>query len=341
MNKPLLAVTMGDPAGIGPEIIIKALKKPDVFKNISPIIIASELVIQQEVERQNFSHPIRKIEDVNPCRFEEDALFLMDPTDSDSSILDTVSLRVSTAIGGKAAAACILRAVELAGAKKIDGIVTAPISKEALHKAGYLYPGHTEFLAELTQTKHFAMMLVGGGLRVIPVTTHMALGEVSSALTTEKILSNLRILHHWLGRFVNPNPRIAVCALNPHAGDGGIFGNEEKEKIEPAVHVAQKEGIRAEGPFPADALFARVRKEGYDAVVAMYHDQALIPLKMAAFGEAVNVTIGLPIIRTSVDHGTAYNIAGKNQADPTSLLNAIRLAADLSRPPPKTLRHPF
>ena len=331
MSKPFLAITMGDPAGIGPEIIIKALRRSDILEKISLIVIADESVIRREAERQGFSHPILKIENIAPDKLEDGDFFLMDPIDRGCSILDAVTKRAPTAVGGKAAAACILKAVELAKAEKVDGIVTAPISKEALHKAGYPYPGHTEFLAELTRTKHFAMMLSGGGLRVIPVTTHLALAAVSTALTSERILSNLRVLHDWLGRFITPNPRIAVCALNPHAGDGGIFGNEEKEKIEPAVCAAQKEGIQAEGPFPADALFARVKKEGYDAVVAMYHDQALIPIKMAAFGEAVNVTIGLPVIRTSVDHGTAYNIAGKNRADPTSLLNAIRLAADLSR----------
>ena len=175
------------------------------------------------------------------------------------------------------------------------------------------------------------MMLVGGNLRVVPVTTHLALSDVSSALTQQIILSKLRVLNTWLIRHVRSHPRIGVCALNPHAGDGGIFGDEEATTIKPAVFAAREEGIQAEGPFPADTLFARVKTQDYDAIVAMYHDQALIPLKIVAFGEAVNVTIGLPIIRTSVDHGTAYDIVGKNRADPTSLINAIRLAAGLAR----------
>lgn len=329
MSKPVLAISMGDPAGIGSEIIVKALQCPEVLETVYPVLIGNESIIRYEVQRPAFSHPIRRVEDIDRDKLEDGTVYLVDPTDQNLFVVHAQG--APTEIGGKAAAACVIKAVEMAQAKKVDGIVTAPISKEALHMAGFFYPGHTEFLAELTKSKHFAMMLAGGGLRVVPVTTHMALGAVATSLTSEKILYNIRLLNDWLSRFAKPNPRIAVCALNPHAGDGGIFGNEEKDMIEPAICAALEEGIRAEGPYPADALFARVRREGYDAVVAMYHDQALIPLKMAAFGEAVNVTVGLPIIRTSVDHGTAYDIAGKNQASPTSLINAIRLAADLIR----------
>jgi len=328
MNKPILAITMGDPAGIGPEIIVKALQKPEVVDSATLLVVANESVIRQEVQRPAFSYPIRRVTDIDPDNLEEKTIYLIDPTDCD---LSSPIQGTPTAIGGKAAASCIIRAVELAAAKKIDGIITAPISKEALHMAGFLYPGHTEFLAELTQTKHFAMVLAAQSLRVVPVTTHMALSAVAEALSTEKILSKIQVLHAWLTRFVKVNPRIAICALNPHAGDGGIFGNEEAEKIEPAISAANEEGIKAEGPYPADALFARIKKESYDAIVTMYHDQALIPLKMTAWGEAVNITIGLPIIRTSVDHGTAYNIAGRNQADPSSLIKAIELADRLVR----------
>jgi 4-hydroxythreonine-4-phosphate dehydrogenase len=328
MSKPILAITMGDPAGIGPEIIVKALQHPEVVDSATLLVIANESVIRQEVQRPAFSYPIRKITDIGPENLKESTIYLIDPTDYDlsSSIQGT-----PTAIGGKAAANCIIRAVELALAKKVDGIITAPISKEALHMAGFFYPGHTEFLAELTQTNNFAMMLAAKSLRVVPVTTHMALSSVPEALSKEKILSKIQVLHDWLTRFVKVNPRIAICALNPHAGDGGIFGTEEAEKIKPAISAANKEGIKAEGPYPADALFSRMKKESYGAIVTMYHDQALIPLKMTAFGEAVNITIGLPIIRTSVDHGTAYDIAGKNQACPTSLIKAIGLATRLVR----------
>ncbi len=320
---------MGDPAGIGSEIIVKALQCPEVLEHVSLVLVGNESIIRYEVQRPAFSHPIKRVDDIDRDKLEDGTVYLVDPTDPDLFVIHTQG--APTEIGGKAAAACIIRATEMAQAKKVDGIVTAPISKEALHMAGFLYPGHTEFIAELTKTKHFAMMLTGGGLRVVPVTTHMPLGAVAKSLTSEKILYNIRLLDDWLRRFAKPDPRIAVCALNPHAGDGGIFGNEEMDMIKPAICAAEEEGIGAEGPYPADALFARVIREGYDAVVAMYHDQALIPLKMAAFGEAVNVTIGLPIIRTSVDHGIAYDIAGKNQASPTSLINAIHLAADLTR----------
>lgn len=319
---------MGDPAGIGPEIIVKALQKPEVVDSATLLVIANESVIRQEVQRPAFSYPIRRVTDIDPDNLEEETIYLIDPTDCD---LSSPIQGTPTAIGGRAAANCIMHAVELAVAKKVDGIITAPISKEALHMAGFFYPGHTEFLAELTRTKHFAMVLAAKSLRVVPVTTHMALSAVPEALSKEKILSKIQVLHNWLTRFVKVNPRIAICALNPHAGDGGIFGNEEADEIGPAISAANKEGIKAEGPYPADALFARIKKERYDAIVTMYHDQALIPLKMTAWGEAVNITIGLPIIRTSVDHGTAYNIAGRNQANPNSLIKAIELASRLVR----------
>jgi 4-hydroxythreonine-4-phosphate dehydrogenase len=233
---------------------------------------------------------------------------------------------------GKAAVEFVLKAVEFALSGKIHGLTTAPLSKEGMHLGGYCYPGHTELLAELTQTPDHAMMMVGGGLRVVLVTTHLPLKEVSSALSRERVLRIIRLTHRFLPSFGVARPHIAVTALNPHAGEGGLFGREEIEHIIPAVRQAQEMGLQISGPYPADTLFQPRKTKEFHAIVAMYHDQGLIPVKTAAFGRAVNATIGLPIIRTSVDHGTAYDIVGKGMASPASLLAAIRLAATLKKP---------
>jgi 4-hydroxythreonine-4-phosphate dehydrogenase len=204
-----------------------------------------------------------------------------------------------------------------------------------MNAAGHHYAGHTELLAELTAAREYGMLFVGGGLRVILATIHAALKDVPGQITAEKILKTIRLAHLAMRSFGLEKPRIGVAGLNPHAGEGGLFGNEEWEKILPAVLKARSEGIDASDPVPADTLFYKARNNYYDIVVAMYHDQGLAPLKMLAFGNAVNVTVGLPIIRTSVDHGTAYDIAGKGCADPVSLLEAVKLAvrmASVSRP---------
>jgi 4-hydroxythreonine-4-phosphate dehydrogenase len=224
--------------------------------------------------------------------------------------------------------ASIAEAVRLALQGEVDAITTAPISKKALADAGYSYPGHTELLAELTGTQHYAMMLAGEKLKVVPVTIHCALRDVFRLLTTEKIVTAMRITHGALQEYFNlPQPRIAVAALNPHAGEGGLFGEEEGTLIAPALEQARTMGIDVSGPVPPDTLFYHAAAGRYDAVICMYHDQALIPLKLLHFDEAVNVTLGLPIIRTSVDHGTAYDIAGTGRANPASLVNALKMAA--------------
>jgi 4-hydroxythreonine-4-phosphate dehydrogenase len=224
--------------------------------------------------------------------------------------------------------AYIAEAVRLSVRGEVDAITTAPISKKALSDAGYSYPGHTELLAELTGTAHYVMMLAGEKLKVVPVTIHCALRDVFRLLTTEKIVTAISITHRTLQDYFRlPQPRIAVAALNPHAGEGGLFGNEEEKIIVPALEQAHALGIDAAGPLPPDTLFYHAAAGRYDAVVCMYHDQALIPLKLLHFDEAVNVTLGLPIIRTSVDHGTAYDIAGTGRANPASLSNALKMAS--------------
>jgi len=212
----------------------------------------------------------------------------------------------------------------------IDAITTAPISKKALSEAGYSYPGHTELLAELTGSKEYVMMLAGERLKVALVTIHCSLRDVFHLLTAEKIVTTIRITHDALVKFFGEaHPKIAVAALNPHAGEEGLFGNEEKEIIKPAIMQAQQLGFTIEGPLPPDTLFYHAAQGKYSAVISMYHDQGLIPLKLLHFEDAVNITLGLPLIRTSVDHGTAYNIAGTGKANPLSLVNALKLAAGM------------
>jgi 4-hydroxythreonine-4-phosphate dehydrogenase len=233
---------------------------------------------------------------------------------------------------GAASVAFIKKAVHLAQSGCIDGMVTAPINKEAMHMAGCHFPGHTELLADLTHTPESGMMIIGGPLKIMFVTTHVAIKELPAVLTQAKIEKGIRLAHLALTRlFGIKRPRIGIAALNPHAGEHGLFGDEEIRVIGPAARAAQGQGILASDPLPADTLFGKTARGDYDAVVALYHDQGLIPLKMVAFGTCVNLTVGLPIIRTSVDHGTAFDIVGKGVADPGSLLEAVRLAAALAR----------
>ena len=326
-RKPLIAITMGDPAGIGPEIIAKVLDSSEIFPICRPVVIGDAGVMKKVVEEMRFSVSVRSIAS-------------MAEADSQPGKLDVLDLRnvdplkhkwgSPDASSGKAVVEYITKAVDLCMKRDTDAMVTAPISKEMMNAAGHHYAGHTELLAHLTKTQDYGMLFVGGGLRVILVTIHVALKDVPRQITTASVLRSLRLAHQALLAFGIKEPRIGVCALNPHAGEGRLFGNEEWDVILPAVLKAREEGIHASDPLPADTLFYKARNGHYDIVVAMYHDQGLAPLKMLAFGNAVNVTVGLPIIRTSVDHGTAYDIAGKGCADPASLLEAVKLAASMS-----------
>jgi 4-hydroxythreonine-4-phosphate dehydrogenase len=244
--------------------------------------------------------------------------------------LGTFTPGVAAAKTGAASVSFIKKAVELAQIGCIDGIVTAPINKEAINMAGCHYPGHTELLADLTRTKESGMMIVGGPLRIMFVTTHVSIKDLPSMLTQERIEKSIRLAHVALTQlFGIRNPKIGVAALNPHAGEHGLFGDEEDRLILPAARAAQAQGILASDPLSADTLFGKAAKGDYDGVVALYHDQGLIPLKLVAFGKCVNLTVGLPIIRTSVDHGTAFDIVGRGIADPGSLIEAVKLAARL------------
>jgi 4-hydroxythreonine-4-phosphate dehydrogenase len=318
---------MGDPAGIGPEIIAKVIDSGELSSLCRPVVIGDAGVMKKLVEEMRLSLSVRGIA----------ALAQADPDHGKLDVLDLKRVDLAAhkwgapgSSSGKAVVEYIKKAVELTMNGEADAIVTAPINKEMMNAAGYHYAGHTELLADLTHTKEYGMMFVGGGLRLILTTIHLALKDVPRHITTDTVLKTLRLAHKAMQAFGLENPRIGVAALNPHAGEGRLFGSEEWDEILPAVIKAREEGIDASDPVPADTLFYKARNNYYDIVVAMYHDQGLAPLKMLAFGNAVNVTVGLPIIRTSVDHGTAYDIAGKGCADPASLLEAVRLAVKLT-----------
>jgi len=316
---------MGDPAGIGPEIIIKAFQ--DNFTSCKVIVVGSARFLESIAGQMGTPINIHPISSPDQAQFQPGVLDVLDLNNVSPDLIRGQA----TAEGGKASIQYIETAVKLALDHKVSAITTAPINKESIHKAGFFYPGHTEFLAKLTNTKDVALMLAGRNLRVVLTTTHLPLSQVSEQITVERVLTTLRLTHQWLHRHVTEVPRIAVTGLNPHCGDGGIFGGEEQSVIVPALETARKEGIQADGPFSADALFIRNQFEAYDAVIAMYHDQGMIPIKMDSMGTAVNITLGLPILRTSVDHGTAYDIVGTGTASPESLKIALAKAAELSQ----------
>lgn len=308
-KKKKIAVTIGDPAGIGPEVVLKALLSKKVAERCAPIVVGDRAVVAEAAAALKL--PI----DVNTIELVECGV-----------ITGGFEKGRPTAAGGRAAVAYVKRAVELVMDRKADALVTAPISKEAMKLAGYPWPGHTELLAELTGTKDFAMMLCGGPLRVILVTIHTALRKVPDLITKDRVLKTVVLAQKACAMLEIDEPRIAIAALNPHAGEAGIFGNEEINEVLPAIKEAQRRGISVSGPFSADALFHKAYRGEFDIIVCMYHDQGLVPLKMVAFETGVNVTVGLPLVRTSPDHGTAYDIAWKGVAEPTSMIEAIKLA---------------
>ena len=329
--KPILAITMGDPAGIGPEIIVKALQLPKVWRVCRPLIIGSRPILEQIIQSLKTPLPIMVVnghdESTAKQVFRRGRLPLFDPF---STPVRSIKLGRISAKAGEMAVTCIQSAVRLAQAGCVTGIVTAPINKKAMHLAGHLYPGHTEMLADLTKAKESGMMIMGGSLKIVFTTTHLALRDVAEVLTVQKIVKAIRLAHFGLKQlFGVKKPRIAVAGFNPHAGENGAFGDEETRLILPAIKQAKAQGITCNGPHPADTMFARALTGAFDGIVALYHDQGLIPLKTVAFGHCVNITLGLPILRTSVDHGTAFDIAGKGRADPTSLVDAIMMAAQL------------
>jgi 4-hydroxythreonine-4-phosphate dehydrogenase len=323
---PIIGITMGDPAGVGPEVIAKALAHSSVYEICRPVVIGDAKRLALAAEITKLSKPIRSISLVQEASFSQAGI---DCLDLGVVPAGTAFGRLS-AICGEAAFRYLERAIRLALEGEIDAICTAPLNKEALHLAGHHYPGHTEILAELTGTSEVSLMLVGPELKVIHVTAHVGLVEAIRRINVELVGRTIaRGREMLLG---SGEPRIGVCGINPHAGENGIFGErEEEEKIVPAVERCRKEGWLVEGPLPADTLFYLAANGRFDLVVAMYHDQGHGPFKVLGIEDGVNVTAGLPIVRTSVDHGTAFDIAGTGKADERSMLAALRLGAELVR----------
>ena len=329
MTKPIIGVTMGDPAGIGPEICAKALTSPEVLKFSNCILIGDRKALRQGLKTAGIDGvEINPISDPTNAKFSRGTIDLIDLDNVDVGHL---KLGQVSKAAGKAAVAYLEKAITLAKDGKIDAISTAPINKEAIQKAGYKFQGHTEILAKRTGAKNYGMLFVSDKLWVMLVTAHLPLREVSRRLKKENIVRAIKLAHETLLRLRGKKPRIGVAGLNPHAGEGGIFGSEEKQIIRPAVEEAKKSGINVTGPISPDAIFYLANAGMYDLVVAMYHDQGLIPLKLLSFNRSVNVTVGLPIIRTSVDHGTGFDIVGKGWANPQSLIEAIQVAAHFAR----------
>ncbi|MBU2552286.1 MAG: 4-hydroxythreonine-4-phosphate dehydrogenase PdxA [Proteobacteria bacterium] len=325
---PILGVSLGDPAGVGPEVVVKALAEPEVHQYCRPVIIGDLNAVTRAIKRAGLDLGVRLLSSGEEPEAGPGFVQIMPVSDLGP---DDIRPGRPTPAGGKAAARYIETGARMALAGRIHGLVTAPISKEALNRAGYAFPGHTEMLAHLAKGAEVVMMLAGERLRVVLVTIHEPLRAVPDILTPDRIVTTARITHQAFQKYFGlPEPRLAAAALNPHAGEKGLFGREEAEVIGPAVAEAQRRGIRLSGPFPADTLFYRAMQGEFDGVVAMYHDQGLIPFKLLHFKDGVNVTLGLPFIRTSVDHGTAYDLAGCNVADHSSLKAAIKMAADMA-----------
>ena len=325
--KPLLAITMGDPAGVGPEIVVKALGSPRLWKACRPVVIGRRP--SMEAAAAVLSAKIAFVEVGSRLPAPSPHRCPLVETGPERDPLPEVGQ--ASAAGGRAALEAVTMAICLALDRRVGAIVTAPISKEAIRAAGSPFPGHTEMLAAFTAARRHAMMLVGGPLRVSLVTIHEPLARVPALITARRVREVIRLTWEAVRDFGLRRPRIAVCGLNPHAGEAGLMGDEERRVIAPAVRALAKLGLPVSGPYPADTIFFRAARGEFAAVVAMYHDQGLGPLKTLAFDTGVNLTLGLPIIRTSVDHGTAFDIVGKGVASPESLLAAVELAATMVR----------
>lgn len=326
--RPILALTMGDAAGIGPEIIVRALDRPEAYATARPLVIGDLGVFQATIAGMGVQLTLHAIENV------ADGIFRLGTID----LLNLNNIRLEelkpgrvSPMAGEAAFECVIKAIDMAMIGTVDAIVTAPLHKEALHQAGYEYPGHTEILADRTATRDYRMMLASGPLRVVLVTIHVALREALAMIDQQRVTDTIRMADDALRSFGIAKPRVAVAGLNPHAGEGGLFGREETDILMPAIAASRAAGVDATGPFPADTVFLRARNGQFDAVVTMYHDQGAIPVKLSGFDEGINVTLGLPIIRTSVDHGTAFGKAWQWRANAGSMVDAIETAAKMAR----------
>lgn len=325
---PIIGITMGDGAGIGPEIIVKALTEPHVDLTCRAVVVGDRQRLVQAAEVCGLSPEVRAIEHPSQAHFRQGTVEVIDL----GLLPYNLSFGVLSPVSGAAAFEYIRHATALALQGEIDAICTAPVNKEALHAAGHTYPGQTEILAELTAVSEVSMLLSSSRLKVLHVTTHLGLLDAIEQIDAGLILRTIRRGHEMLMSVGNPTPKIAVCGINPHAGENGLFGRgEEEEKIAPAVEQARAEGINAVGPLPADTVFFLASRGDFELVIAMYHDQGHGPVKALGIDAGVNVTVGLPVIRTSVDHGTAFDIAGTGAADESSLVQALLAAEALTR----------
>lgn len=335
-SRPILAITMGDPAGVGPEITIKALMQEEIYRICCPLVIGDEEVMRRAAWQLDAALQVARVSDPAAGAYR---CGVIDVYSLDNIRWDELQIGKVSAMAGRAAVEYVIAATRLVQEGRAAAMVTSPINKEAIQLGGYHYIGHTEILADLTKSEGETTMLITPGpddgrehipLRVVHVTRHIPFRDIVANLTVAQVLETIRITWEGMRALKVERPRIAVAALNPHGGEGGLLGREEIEVIGPAVRAAQAEGIDARGPYPADSIFYRAMAGEFDAVAAMYHDQGHIAIKVYGWEASVTVTLGLPIIRTSVDHGTAFDIAWKGIAQPRSMIEAIRLAATMA-----------
>lgn len=325
-QRPMIVITMGDAAGIGPEVIVKALLSKQIYDSCCPLVVGDGVTMSRAIKLLDSPLQLHLVNESGEANGEFGSIDFIDLKNLDQS---EISVGQICGACGKAAMEYIAQAAQLALTGKVRAVVTTPINKEATLQAGYGDVGHLEYFARITDTREYATMLVSGSLRAVHLTTHHSLRDACELVTKERILAKLKLTHDSFEQWGITHPRIGVAALNPHAGEGGAFGSEESEQILPAVKEAQELGIDAKGPFPADSIFNRAINGEFDVTLVMYHDQGHIPVKVHGFERSVSVALGLPFIRTSVDHGTAFDIAGKGVADSQSLEEAIRIAVQL------------
>jgi 4-hydroxythreonine-4-phosphate dehydrogenase len=328
-KRPLLAITMGDPAGIGQEVILKALRQEKVYRQARPLVVGDARILQRAQMWVGGSPlALEVVSKPEQGSYTVGIVTILDLQNADPSLIPPGQV---SGMAGKAAVEYVFTACDLAMAGEVDAVVTAPLNKEAMHLGGYKYPGHTELLAERTAAKKVSMLLVGPKLRVVHVSTHVSLQEAIRRVTRTRVREVIEIAQQSCLALGIAKPRIAVAGLNPHASEGGLFGNEEAAEVAPAIADARADGLNVSDPMPPDTIFLRAVKGEFDIVVAMYHDQGHIPMKLLAFDSGVNVSMGLPIIRTSVDHGTAFDIAGTGKAREESMVQAIEVAVQMAR----------
>ncbi len=338
-TRPILALTMGDPAGIGSEITVKTLAEPEMYEICRPLVIGDVCMMEDAIRMCGSGARVNAVTDPAEGRYE---LGTIDVYDCGIMSIEDLAYKKVTAKQGDAAFQYVAKAIELALAERVDGTVTGPINKESMNLGGHHYSGHTEIYGDLTGTKDYSMMLADGGFRVAHVSTHVSLREACDRVKTPRVLRVIQLADEALKQLGLERRKIGVCGLNPHCGEARMFGDEDEDEIRPAIEEAVRQGINAEGPVPADTIFSKMKGGMYDMVVTMYHDQGHIPTKLTGFhydektntwGQmaGVNITLGLPIIRSSVDHGTAFGKAGEGRANPQSLIEAVRIGAQFAR----------